>query len=101
MAAVTKLTIETAWRNRGHGGQLLRDDDVKGLVLAVHRDHAMWRLEYRLPGRHPETGKRWPNRALTLGRLEPGYHLREARATAREAKAQVARGRDPATEAKS
>ena len=50
MATVTKQTIDAAWRSRGNGGMLIRDDRVKGLVLALQKHHASWRLEFRLPG---------------------------------------------------
>jgi integrase len=98
MDRITKATIEAAWRNRADGGRLLRCGG--GLVLALNRDHATWRLEFRLPGIDPATGKRWPNDALTLGRLRPSFHLREARAAATENKALVARGINPKTAAK-
>ena len=98
MAAVTKQTIEAAWRNRTKGQRPIRDDVVRGLVLALHDAHATWRLEYRLPGVNPESGHRWPNQVWTIGRLAPALHLAEARAHAREGKVKVARGIDLAGE---
>ena len=95
MATVTKQTIDAAWRNRGDGGTLIRDDRVKGLVLALQKHHASWRLEFRLPGLNPETGKRWPNDAWTIGRLAADLHLAEARKLAEEGKGKIAKGVSP------
>jgi integrase len=96
MERITKATIEAAWRNRGDGGgPPIRDHKVRGLNLAIHAHHATWRLDFRLPGRHPETGKRWPNDTLTLGRLSPAFHLDEARAAALEQKLLVTKGINP------
>ena len=88
MRKVTKTDVEKAWRKRPTAGQtLLRDSEVRGLQLVVYRDSATWRLDYKLPGVHPVTGKRWPGRKLTLGKLSPAFHLPNARAAALEAKA--------------
>ena len=57
-----------------------------------------WRLEFRLPGLNPETGKRWPNDAWTIGRLAPDLHLAEARKLAEEAKVKVGKGISPKLE---
>ena len=98
MAGVTKATIEAAWRNRAEDGKSVRDDQVRGLVLALNREHATWRLEFRLPGTNPETGRRWPNDAWTIGRLAPDLHLPEARSLAREAKVKIGKGINPRLE---
>lgn len=95
----TRNDVEKAWRTRPSAGQkLLRDSEIRGLHLVVFRDSATWRFDYKLPGAHPVTGKRWPGRKLTLGKLSPTFHLHEARAAALEAKAKVRKGVDPLTE---
>ena len=100
MAGVTKQTITAAWRNRTGRRHRVRDDTIRGLFVEFSANHANWYLDYRLPGLNPETGKRWPGGTLPLGRLSPELHLPEARKLAREAKAKVARGIDPADERK-
>ena len=98
MARVTKQTIEAAWRNRAGDRQKVRCG--QGLVLELNIHSASWRQEYRLPGINPETGKRWPNDALSLGRLAPDFHLPEAIKLGREAMVKVAKGIDPRREQK-
>ena len=92
---LTKARVDAAWRRRSGAKELLRDHKVRWLHLSIRSQSATWAFEYRLPGLHPETGRRWPTRTLTLGRLTPGFHLEEARAAALAAKALVVQGIDP------
>ena len=76
MASVTKQTIEAAWRKRFEGGErTVKVVQVPGLECIIYDDYAIWRLDYKLPGVNPETGKRWPGKKGTLGRLAPKFHL--------------------------
>ena len=73
---------------------------MRGLHLSIRSQSATWAFEYKLPGLHPDTGRRWPTRTLTLGKLAPSFHLEEAREVALTAKALVMRGVDPLGERK-
>lgn len=99
--AVTTQTIETAWRRRNEGGdRIVKVPQVPGLDLYLAPDKATWRLDYRLPGVNPETGKRWSGGPRKLGKLEPEFRLAEAIALAREWRVKVDKGIDPAAERK-
>ena len=101
MASVTKQTIEAAWRKRFEGGErTVKVVQVPGLECIIYDDYAIWRLDYKLPGVNPETGKRWPGKKGTLGRLAPKFHLPEAIELAREWKVKVTKGIDPGAEQK-
>ena len=72
MASVTKQTIEAAWRKRFEGGErTVKVVQVPGLDRIIYDDYAIWRLDYKLPGVNPETGKRWAGKKGMLGRLAP------------------------------
>ena len=101
MTSVTKQTIEAAWRKRFDGGErTVKVVQVPGLDCIIYDDYAIWRLDYKLPGVNPETGKRWSGKKGLLGRLAPDFHLPEAIHLAREWKVKVAKGIDPAGEQK-
>ena len=94
MSSLTKPMIEAAWKRRAElPRQTLRDG--AGLSLVIGAESASWYFEYRLAGVHPETGERWPNRKLPLGRLAAEFHLADARKAAAQARAKVAQGNDP------
>jgi len=97
--SVTKQTIEAAWRRRLDGGdRIVKIPQVPGLDLYLAPDKATWRLDYRLPGVNPETGKRWPGGPRKLGALRPDFHLAEAIALARAWRVKIDQGIDPAAE---
>lgn len=99
--AFTKQTIEAAWRKRPEtGARIVKVPQVAGLDLYLTPSRATWRLDYRLPGVNPETGRRWRGGPRKLGELRPDFHLPEAVALAREWRVQIDKGFDPATERK-
>ena len=93
---ITKPTIEAAWRGRKPGHRLIvRDRACRGLALIVNSTSMAWSFAYRLRGTDPVTGRRWPNRTVTLG--NPTTHSPDdARTEANRIKGQVAAGVDPA-----
>ena len=97
---ITKATIEGAWRRRQAGHRLVvRDKDCRGLALIVNPTSMTWAYGYRPRGTDPVTGRRWPNRAMTLG--NPATHSPDdARAEANRLKGQTVAGADPAAEKK-
>lgn len=99
-ARITKATIEAAWRRRASGLRLIvRDSGCRGLALAVNATTMTWMYAYRPRGVDPLTGRRRPNRTVTLGNpssLSP----EDARNEANRIKGQAAAGADPAAEKK-
>ena len=97
---ITKATIDAAWRRRKADHRLItRDRDCRGLALIVNPTAMAWSYAYRPRGTDPVTGRRWPNRAVTLG--NPATHSPDdARAEANRIKGQAAAGADPAAERK-
>jgi hypothetical protein len=95
---ITKATIEAAWRRRAPGLRLIvRDAGCRGLALIVNPTSMSWSYAYRPRGTDPRTGRRWPNRTVTIG--NPASHSAEdARAEANRNKGEAAAGRDPAQE---
>jgi integrase len=97
---VTKATIDGAWRRRKPDARLIiRDKECRGLALIVNATSMTWSYAYRLRGIDLSTGKRWPNRTVTLG--NPATHsVDDARIEANRIKGQAAAGGDPAAERK-
>ena len=97
---ITKATIDAAWRRREPDHRLIvRDKDCRGLALIVNPTAMTWSYAYRPRGTDPVTGRRWPNRTVTLG--NPATHSPDdARAEANRIKGQAAAGADPAAEKK-
>jgi integrase len=97
---ITKATIDAAWRRRQPDQRLIvRDKDCRGLALIVNATSMAWSYGYRPRGLDPRTGKRWPNRTVTLG--NPGSHsVGDARTEANRIKGQAAAGGDPAASKK-
>lgn len=97
---ITKATIDAMWRRRKPGHRLIvRDKDCRGLALIVNRTTMAWSYAYRPRGTDPVTGRRWPNRTVTLG--NPASHSPDdARAEANRIKGQAVAGGDPAAEKK-
>ena len=95
---ITKATIEGAWRRRASGKRLvLRDQECRGLALVVNATGMAWTFSYRSRGIDPITGKRAPNRYVTIG--NPASHAPdEARIEANRLKASASAGGDPAAE---
>ena len=100
LVRITRATIEAAWRRRTPGNRLIiRDKDCRGLALIVNPTAMAWTYAYRPRGTDPESGRRWPNRTVTIG--NPASHSpEEARAQANRIKGEVVAGHDPATEKK-
>jgi integrase len=99
-AKITKGTIDAAWRRRVPGNRLiLRDRDCRGLALIVNPTRMTWTYAYRPRGIDPLTGRRWPNRTVTLGNPQT-HSADDARAEANRIKGQAAGGADPAAEKK-
>ncbi len=99
-AKITRATIEAMWRQRGPAQRLIvRDAECRGLALIVNSTAMTWCYAYRPRGIDPRTGKRFPNRTVTIG--NPATHSPEdARLRANSIKGQVASGTDPAAEKK-
>jgi integrase len=97
---ITKTTIDAAWRRKKPDHRLLvRDKDCRGLALIVNPTTMTWSFAYRPRGTDPVTGRRWPNRTVTLG--NPASHSPDdARAEANRIKGQAAAGSDPAADRK-
>jgi integrase len=95
---ITKATIDAAWRRRGSGQRVIvRDRECRGLALIVNATSMTWAYSYRPRGVDPATGKRWPNKTVTIG--NPASHSADdARTEANRLKGQAAAGTDPAAE---
>jgi integrase len=92
---ITKTTIENAWRRRAKDTRIIvRDTDTRGLSLIVNATTMTWRYEYRPRGKDPATGKRWPNKPITLGNPAT-LSVEGARHAAASLKGQAAAGDDP------
>lgn len=97
---ITKATIDAAWRRRERDNRLIvRDKDCRGLALVVNATTMTWSYAYRPRGTDPLTGRRWPNRTLTLG-SPASLSPHDARNEANRIKGQAAAGADPALEKK-
>jgi integrase len=95
---ITKATIDGAWRRRKADNRLIiRDKDCRGLGLIVSATSMAWSYAYRPRGVDPLTGRRWPNRTITLGNPET-HSPDDARSEANRIKGQAAAGGDPAAE---
>jgi hypothetical protein len=94
---ITKATIDAAWRRRKANHRLIvRDKDCRGLSLIVNQTTMAWSFAYRPRGIDPLTGRRRPNRTVTLG--NPATHSPDdARTGANRIKGQVAAGAAPAS----
>jgi integrase len=99
-AKITKATVDAAWRRRKPNHRLIvRDKECRGLALVVNPTAMRWEYAYRPRGTDPVTGRRWPNRTVTLG--NPQTHSPDdARFEANQVKGQAASGADPAAEKK-
>lgn len=97
---ITKATIDAAWRRRVAGHRLIaRDKDCRGLALIVNPTSMVWSYAYRPRGTDRLTGRRSPNRTVTIG--NPATHSPDdARGDANRIKGQAAAGVDPAVEKK-
>jgi integrase len=97
---ITRATIEAAWRRRKPSYRMvLRDSECRGLALIINATSMTWSYAYRPRGIDPGTGRRWPNRMVTLGNPET-HSPDEARIAANRIKGQAAAGADPAAERK-
>ena len=97
---ITKATIEAAWRRRAPGLRLIvRDAGCRGLALIVNPTGMRWEFGYRPRGTDPLTGRRWPNRTVTLGNPET-HSPDDARTLANQLKGQAATGTDPVLQSK-
>jgi integrase len=97
---ITRPTIDAAWRRRKPGHRLIvRDKDCRGLALIVNSTVMAWSYSYRSRGTDPLTGRRWPNKTVTLGNPET-HSPDDARAEANRLKGQMQAGFDPVAEKK-
>jgi integrase len=97
---ITRATIDAAWRRRKKNHRLIvRDRDCRGLALIVNATSMAWSYAYRPRGTEPATGRRFPNRTITLGNTAT-HSPDDARVEANRIKGQAAAGRDPAVENK-
>jgi integrase len=95
---ITKATIEKAWRKRAEGNRtFIRDGECRGLALVVNPTSMRWEYAYRPRGLHPLTGRRWPNRTVSLGTPD-SLSIEEARSEAGRIKGEVLIGGDPLAE---
>src|SRR5689334_12699082 len=70
---ITKAVIATAWRRREPDHRLIiRDKECRGLTLIVNATSMAWSYAYRPRGTDANTGKRWPNKTITIG--NPATH---------------------------
>jgi integrase len=97
---ITRATVDAAWRRRKPQHRLIvRDKDCRGLTLIVNATSMAWSYGYRPRGLDPATGRRWPNRTVTLG--NPATHSPDdARHEVNLIKGRVAAGGDPVREKK-
>jgi integrase len=99
-AKITRATIDAAWRKRKPDHRLIvRDRDCRGLALIVNPTVMAWSYAYRPRGSDPVTGRRWPNRTVTLGN-PASLSVDDARIEANRIKGRAAAGADPAAERK-
>jgi integrase len=95
---ITKNLVETAWKQRAAGvRRVYRDDACRGLTLIVNPSSMAWSYSYRPRGIDPASGRRWPNKTITLGNpatLAPDA----ARHAAQAVKGKLASGGDPAAD---
>ncbi len=97
-ARITRSTIEAAWRRRGSDKRLIiRDRECRGLALIVSSTTMRWEFCYRPRGTDGQTGRRWPNRTLTLGN-PASASPDDARVAANRLKGVHQTGGDPAAE---
>ena len=95
---IIKTTIEGAWKRRKQGQRLIvRDKECRGLALVVNPTAMRWEYAYRPRGMRPLTGRRWPNRTVSLGTPE-SLSVDAARAEAGRLKGEALAGRDPVAE---
>ncbi|HEX3574686.1 MAG TPA: integrase arm-type DNA-binding domain-containing protein [Rhodopila sp.] len=93
---ITKATVDAAWKRRApHSRLVLRDKECRGLTLIVNPTTMAWVFAYRPRGTDPLTGRRWPNRTITLG--NPGsLSPDDARVEVNRLKGEAIGGVDPA-----
>ena len=97
---ITKATIDGAWRRRQRDQRLIiRDKERRGLALIVNATSVTWSYAYRPRGTDPVTGRRWPNRTVTIGNPET-HSPDDARSEANRIKGTATAGGDPAAEKK-
>jgi len=97
---ITKATIEAAWRRRAKDRRLIvRDVECRGLALVVNATAMRWEFAYRPRGTDPVTGRRSPNRTVTLGSPE-SKSVDDARIAAGRLKGEVKTGADPSAQRK-
>ena len=78
---------------------IVRDKECRGLALIVNPTTMTWTYAYRPRGKDIATGRRWPNKTITLGNPET-HSPDDARAEANRIKGQAAAGADPAADRK-
>lgn len=95
---ITLAAVEGALKRRAIGKRyILRDKACPGLALIVNAGSARWECAYRPRGVDQRTGRRWPNRTVSLGTPE-SLAPDAARAAASRIKGEVLAGGDPIAE---
>lgn len=97
---ITKSTIDAAGRRAKKEHRLIvRDKGCRGLALIVNPTTMTWTYAYRPRGKDIATGRRWPNKTITLGNPET-HSPDDARAEANRINGHAAAGADPAADRK-
>jgi integrase len=95
---ITRSTVEAALKRRQSGQRLIiRDKECHGVALIVNSSSARWECAYRPRGVDPRTGRRWPNKTVSLG-VPEDQSPDDARAAANKIKGEVLAGGDPIAE---
>lgn len=95
---ITLASVEAALKRRAADQRfILRDKTFPGLALIVNSASARWECAYRPRGLDPQTGRRWPNRTVSLGTPE-SLSPDAARVAAGRIKGEVLAGGDPIAE---
>jgi integrase len=95
---ITRATAEAALKRRQSRTRVvIRDKECLGLALIVNPGSARWECAYRPPGVDPRTGRRWPNKTVSLG-VPESLSPDAARIAANKIKGEVLAGGDPIAE---
>jgi len=92
---ITLGTVEAALKRRTADRRvIIRDKVCPGLSLIVNARGGRWEFAYRPRGTDPQTGRRWPNRTVSLGTPE-SHSPDDARLEANRLRGEVLAGGDP------
>jgi len=92
---ITLGTVEAALKRRAADRRvIIRDKVCPGLSLIVSARGGRWEFAYRPRGTDPLTGRRWPNKTVSLGTPE-SHSPDDARLEANRLRGEVLAGGDP------